>query len=125
MPHKIKILRDQLRLINDLIQKGVFKKHSSAKIKDNIVRMNKFPFLQKGGGSPSIGGFVNQVILELVDINATFLYRAKIYFTYIKSLLWLIAVPTMNNISLCSSDILYRNKHKSLEKYWHNYSNLA
>ena len=39
-------------------------------------------------------------------VNATFWHRAKIYFTCIKSLFWLITEPNVNNINLFFSTIL-------------------
>ena len=41
-----------------------------------------------------------------------FWYRAKVYFTCIKSLLWLIIVPNMNKINLFFSEILWQTKFK-------------
>ena len=48
-------------------------------------------------------------IYKIVDINATFWHREKVYFTFIKSLLWLITV-NMNKINPFFSEI-YHNKY--------------
>ena len=40
-----------------------------------------------------------------MEINTTFWHRAKVYFTCIMSLSWLIAVQTMNKINLFFSEI--------------------
>ena len=63
-------------------------------------------------------------IYSIMDINATFWHKAKVYFTCIRPLLWLISVPIMNKIIFFFSKISQQT-HKIDDKYCHNYSNLA
>ena len=49
-------------------------------------------------------------INEIMDINATFWHRAKVYFACIKSLLWLLTVPNMNTIN--TFFLRYHKKHR-------------
>ena len=58
---------------------------------------------------------------EIKDINARFWHKAKVYFTCIKPLLWLIPIPNMNKITLLFPP-LDITTHKLYEK---QYSKLA
>ena len=50
-----------------------------------------------------------------MGIDATFWHRAKVYFTCLKHLLWLIAVPDMNKINPFLSEIAHQT-HKFMTK---------
>ena len=55
----------------------------------------------------------------IMDINATFCPRAKVYFTCIKSLLWLITVPHMNNINSFFFKIKFKKNIGIITPIWH------
>ena len=57
-------------------------------------------------------------IYEIMDINVTFWHRAQVYFTYIKSPLWLVTVPTMNKRPMGLDALLIKLLHR---RNFHNF----